>query len=231
MIMNVFTKRWNSLFGKSPSNEKHTELKGKNLDEVTFVVLDLETSGLHVVKDKVLSFGGIKVVKGSLHVSDSLEKVFKQSLTAFPENGESVKIHGLLKKDTSMGEEKGEGLKEVVDFIGDDIVVGHHVEFDWLMLNKVLEKYQGKRLGNLKLDTAKLAAKLDQGAFGNNYSGKEFGLDELCRRYGIEPFDRHTAAGDAFITAQLLIKLIQLAQMKGLLTVGQLMEKKRMGLI
>jgi DNA polymerase-3 subunit epsilon len=223
-------ERWKKLFGIESRDESGEDLRPKLINEATFVVIDLETSGLDVARDKVLSFGGIKVINGSVEVAQSMEMVFRQSLNTLPQNNESIKVHGLLKRDTEKGREKGKGVEEVLEFIGKDILVGHHVDFDYLMLQKVMEKYLGKKLSNPRLDTAALAARIEHGAFGKNYTNGDYTLDKLCERYRIEPFDRHTAAGDAFITAQLLTKLLSIADRKGIKTIGQLLERKRTGL-
>jgi DNA polymerase III subunit epsilon len=49
-----------------------------------------------------------------------------------------------------------------------------------------------------------------------------YSLDRLCEKYQIELDDRHTAPGDAFLTAQLLLKLLKLAEKKGIKTFGEL---------
>lgn len=47
-------------------------------------------------------------------------------------------------------------------------------------------------------------------------------LDELCHRFGVAPHDRHTAMGDAFLTGQVLLKLLGRASRGGLRTIEQL---------
>jgi DNA polymerase-3 subunit epsilon len=228
--MGSISRHFKSLFRDTAAQKASRELKSKKITDVAFVVIDLETSGLDISRDKVLSFGGIKIENRSVIVSSSMEKVFKQSSEVLPGNVESATIHGLLGKDTAGGEDKRLGIKEVVEFIGDGIIVGHHISFDLLMLKKVTHKYLNKTLTNLSLDTAHLAARLEQGAFADTYIQGQYGLDQLCERYNLEPFDRHTAAGDAFLTAQLLIKLLDLADRKGIQTLGQLLEKRKSGL-
>jgi DNA polymerase-3 subunit epsilon len=51
---------------------------------------------------------------------------------------------------------------------------------------------------------------------------EDFSLDSLCGRFGIEAHDRHTAGGDAFITAQIFIRLLRLARKAGRNTLGAL---------
>ena len=51
-----------------------------------------------------------------------------------------------------------------------------------------------------------------------------FSLDHLCQRFGVVPHDRHTAAGDAFITAQVFQRLLRLARKAGRDTLGALAE-------
>lgn len=218
------------MFRDAATQKASRELRSKKITDASFVVIDLETSGLDISRDKVLSFGGIKVENRSIIVASSMEKVFKQSSESLPGNGESATIHGLLGKDTSGGEDKHLGIRDVVEFIGTDIIVGHHISFDLLMLKKVTIKYLNKALPNLSVDTAHLAARLEQGAFASTIRQGQYGLDQLCQKYGIEPFDRHTAPGDAFLTAQLFLKLLDLAGKMGIQTVGQLLGKRKSGL-
>jgi DNA polymerase-3 subunit epsilon len=70
-----------------------------------------------------------------------------------------------------------------------------------------------------------LAIRLEHGPHADRTQIKreDYTLDALCARYGIIPEDRHTAAGDAFLTAQVLLKLLALAKQKGIKDFGQLM--------
>lgn len=66
---------------------------------------------------------------------------------------------------------------------------------------------------------------MEVGKFYNPHAiaSQDYSLDKLCERYGISLDDRHTAAGDALLTAQLLIKLLKVADKKGIKTFGDLM--------
>ena len=48
------------------------------------------------------------------------------------------------------------------------------------------------------------------GAFAGRPPIRQFTLDALCEMFGVIPHDRHTAAGDAFITAQIFLRLVRL---------------------
>jgi DNA polymerase-3 subunit epsilon len=62
------------------------------------------------------------------------------------------------------------------------------------------------------------------GAFEGEERIREFTLDSLCTRFGIIPHDRHTAGGDAFITAQIFQRLLRLAARHGRDQLGALCE-------
>jgi DNA polymerase III epsilon subunit-like protein len=51
-----------------------------------------------------------------------------------------------------------------------------------------------------------------------------YSLDALCRRFDVAPYDRHTAPGDAFLTAQVFLHLLRLAERAGRDTLGALCE-------
>ena len=62
------------------------------------------------------------------------------------------------------------------------------------------------------------------GAFAGRPAIRRFTLDALCDLFGVIPHDRHTASGDAFITAQVFLRLIRLASRHGRNTLGRLSE-------
>ena len=62
------------------------------------------------------------------------------------------------------------------------------------------------------------------GAFRGRDAICDFSLDGLCGMFGVIPHDRHTAAGDAFMTAEVFLRLLRLASRSGRTTLGKLME-------
>jgi DNA polymerase-3 subunit epsilon len=55
----------------------------------------------------------------------------------------------------------------------------------------------------------------DAGAFSDMRMAEGFSLDALCETFGIVPHDRHTAGGDAFLTAQIFLRLLRPAAAAG----------------
>jgi DNA polymerase-3 subunit epsilon len=69
---------------------------------------------------------------------------------------------------------------------------------------------------NRSLDTMDLTLHLERAAaFAGRPPIRRFTLDSLCEMFGVIPHDRHTASGDAFITAQVFLRLVRLAQRFG----------------
>ncbi len=62
---------------------------------------------------------------------------------------------------------------------------------------------------NQSLDVMGLALLLEQdGAFEGEPSIRDLSLDALCARFGVKPYGRHTASGDAFLTAQVFLRIL-----------------------
>jgi len=64
----------------------------------------------------------------------------------------------------------------------------------------------------------------NEGAFANMRMAEGFSLDGLCEMFGVAPHDRHTAGGDAFITAQIFLRLLRAARRTGRVTLDGLCE-------
>ena len=162
-----------------------------------FVVLSTETTGLSLEKDVILSFGSFGIIKNSIIIGDSFETVIAQ-YKFFHENGISNEftIETKMKK---MGE--AEAIQSLVEFIGNSVLVGHHIDFDVEMINVALERLGCGRLKNEALDIDVMHRKL------LDINNKQFSLDELCTIYKIPVSDRNSSSEDAYKIALLFLKL------------------------
>ena len=78
---------------------------------------------------------------------------------------------------------------------------------------------------NASLDTMELALHLERdGAFAGRDAIQDFSLDALCALFNIIPHDRHTAPGDAFITALVFQRLLRLSEKHQRTTLARLLE-------
>ena len=194
------------------------------VEDLKFVVFDTETTGLDLINAKLLSFGGVAVSNGTIDLADSLEIIFQQQNISVKETAD---IHGILKSHTEKGVSTATALHQVIEFIGNSIMVGHHIEFDKRMLEKTLQyQFPGAKLKNKVIDTAELALRLEHFNDDYVYKTKDYTLDALCQRYDLSPDDRHTAAGDAFITSKLFVKLLGRCQARKILTYKDLVKRK-----
>ncbi|MDF2156291.1 3'-5' exonuclease [Algoriphagus sp. CAU 1675] len=191
----------------------------RSLDQLNFVVLDTETTGLNPEEDFILSFGAVKIEKGKILVHTACEWY----PTSPKSGGETAKIHGLVSREEEI--ELEVFVKKLLPYLDQSILVGHHLGFDLQMLKKACKPFGLEKFPNPVLDTMNFAVRLEYGPQidWHRIKKEEYSLDSLCERYGIAKDDRHTAAGDAFLTAQLLLKLLKVAESKGIENFGQLM--------
>jgi DNA polymerase-3 subunit epsilon len=199
--------------------------KDIELEKIRFVAFDTETTGLQITKDRILSIGAVSVFRNSIDVADSLETYLEQEEF----NKDSVAIHGLLKQGNFIKLSEKEAIIQFLDFIKDAVLVAHHTAFDLAMINECLKRQGLPRLKNKTLDTGILFKKTKQ----HEPKEKPYSLDELCTIFHVPKHDRHTASGDAFITALLFIKMIsQLKKANKNLTLKDLLfVKPKHGLI
>lgn len=170
----------------------------KSILNTRFVIFDTETTGLDTSLDKILSIGAIGVKNNIIDVADSLEIYLKQE--AF--NAGTVEIHGILKEGSLTKISEAEAIEAFINYIGNSVLIAHHTAFDIDMINNALKRLHLKKLKNKTIDTGILYKKLE-GKKDNHFS-----LDVLCKELNIPQHDRHTASGDAYITAQLFLKIV-----------------------
>jgi len=171
-----------------------------------FVIFDQETTGLNPEKDQIISIGAVAVVEGDIALDDVFEAVLRVTTAT-----SAVVVHGITPDQSRHGEAEEMAVGAFLDYIGTAVLVGHHVGFDRSILRAAAKKL-GRPVPNPALDTMRIALALaDRGALE---LGAEdgFELDALCQHFGIVPHDRHTSPGDAFLTAQIFVRLQRLCQ-------------------
>jgi DNA polymerase-3 subunit epsilon len=219
---------WWDIFGKNVEKAEFVEaflLKNqrpiptiRNIDQLEFTVFDTETTGLSIKEDYILSFGGVKIRNAAIQIDTVLE-LYPNS----PKSGKkTAAIHGLIQRGNQIPIR--DFAEQSLAYFDNSILVAHHIGFDAEMVQKACKPFGLERLPNPMIDTMTLAIRLELGphADRSQVHPEEYGLDALCHRYQIRTEDRHTAAGDAFLTAQLLLKLLKIANAKGIRNFGEL---------
>jgi len=181
------------------------------IDEVRFVVLDCETTGLNPQSDRIITIGAVAVKSGEIHLDDSFEALLK-----IARNTSAVTVHGVTRDESRSGMGEPEALERFLEYLKDGVIVGHHIGHDIASLDAGYQRHWSFQLSNRWLDTMYLALHLQHaGAFSGRRAVKEFTLDALCDLFGIAPHGRHTASGDAYLTAEVFLRLRALAMRHG----------------
>ncbi|WP_462321040.1 3'-5' exonuclease [Halochromatium sp.] len=189
------------------------------LDQVRFCVLDCETTGLDPQRHRIVSMGAVGVIAGEIDLSDTLELLLRVRF-----NTASTLVHGITRSATRDALDEPDALAALLEYLGDGVIVGHHISHDLRMIDAALARHAPDRLRNRHLDTGELMGHLlDRAAFGADAELRDYSLDGLCRFFGILPYDRHTAPGDAFLTAGILLRQLRAATRSGCRRLGDLL--------
>ena len=182
-----------------------------------WVVVDCETSGLDIARDRLLSVGAVAVREGRVELADAFEARVRQDRPSAPEN---IVIHGIGgDAQVLQGRELDLVVREFTGYLDEGVPVAFHAAFDAGILRR-----HGVKPRAPWLDLAGLAPALYP-ALGR----KDSSLDHWLAAFGIPAQARHDALGDAFATAQLLLVLLNEAKRQRLDTVEALMKTERAG--
>lgn len=179
-------------------------LSEQPLRQQRWVVLDLETSGLNMNRDHVLSIGAIVIEDGAIDFGQQFERTLQR-----PDHKVSpaVLLHGLAPSAIAAGSEPVEALLDFMEFVGPSPILGFHAPFDQHMLGRALRDSLDYRLQHPFLDVAEIAPML----FGQA-GPRQSGLDDWTRFFGLHAEQRHNASADALVTAELALILFSHAR-------------------
>ena len=197
--------------------DQRPELDQRPLSELTYTVFDTETTGLDPQGgDEILSIGAVRIVNGRILREESYDQLIDPQ-RRIPE--ESIRIHGILPEMVSDQPTIDKALPSFSQFTEDTVLVAHNAAFDMRML-QLKEDLSGVRFSNPVLDTMLLSAVVQPGQ-------KNHDMEGIAVRLGISIVGRHTALGDALVTAEIFLKLLPLLQKQGIMTLGQARQASR----
>jgi len=187
------------------------------IEETRFVVLDTETTGFDYENDRILCIGALVLQNNKISVQDSFEVYIQQDHY----DKSTAQIHGILKDFVLKRPNELEALQQFLAYLGDSIIIAHHTVFDVTMINKALERNDLPALTNKTLDTAHLYKKtlIKSHLFERK---DHYTLDDLADKFDISKKDRHTALGDAYITAIAFLKIVKKLNEKKATNLNQL---------
>ena len=177
------------------------------IDECRFVVLDTETTGMDPEKDRVVSVGAVRVVQGRVRLGEAFSELVNpgRDIPAV-----AVKVHGITPDKIAQARHGAQVFEDFLGFLGRDILVAHYAKFDLHFINRVMRGRYGFPLQNLVLDTVLMcqAVVLASDPYGISRHQKACRLEALAGRFGIAAPERHTALGDALITAMVFQRML-----------------------
>jgi DNA polymerase III subunit epsilon len=174
---------------------------GRPWREAEFCVVDLETTGLDLRRDSIVSFGAVCVVGGRVQAGQAVYQVVRpEAQISVP----AVRIHGLRPADLAGAPPAAAALPILAGLLDGRILVAHAAWIEQAFLSRALRPL-GIRLAGPVIDTAALtrAAGLARGV----PAGQEPALEATAVTAGLQPHEPHNALGDALTTAELLLVL------------------------
>ena len=199
------------LFRASPQT---SGLGERRLAELSYTVFDTETTGLAPADgDEIIQVGATRIVAGKLRREESFEQLVNPC-RAIPAAG--IPIHGITQEMVVGQPTIAVVLPAFHAFAQDTVLVAHNAAFDMRFL-QLKEGASGVAFDQPVLDTLLLSAVVHP----NQASHR---LEDIAARFDVTVLGRHTALGDAMVTAEVFLKMIPLLAERGIHTLAQARE-------
>ncbi|MDR3393925.1 MAG: 3'-5' exonuclease [Parasulfuritortus sp.] len=169
-----------------------------------YVVVDVESTGLDLTRDRLIAIGAVAVIGGRIDLTDSFEVVLRQDTVSSKDN---ILIHGIGGEAQREGMPPAEALAAFLGYLGKSPLVAFHVTFDETMIRRAMREYLGLDFKHPWLDLAYLMPSLLPEK-ARHYRA----LDDWAGHFHIANYARHSALADALATAQLLLAALPLAK-------------------
>jgi DNA polymerase-3 subunit epsilon len=195
------------------------ESLNRSLADTRCVVLDVESTGLDLARDRLIAIGACAVAGGRVRLGDSFEVVLRQDRASAKDN---ILVHGIGGQRQRAGIDPVEALLRFLEYLGKSPLVAYHVAFDQTMIRRAMKDHLGHRFDHPWVDLAYVMPGLMP-----EYARKYRALDHWTRHFHIGNHARHSALADALATAQLLLVALPMAARAGMGRYVQLQELEK----
>ena len=170
----------------------------------TYVVFDLETTGLSPVNDRIIEIGAVKIT--GRKITDRFS-AFVNPLIPIPFNIEQ--LTGITDAMVENADTVEKVLPEFLEFCGDAVMVAHNAGFDVGFIKEKARTVLGREFNCTVADTVALARALLP-------SLGKFTLDHVAKALGVPPFNHHRAVDDAQACADIFLALVNKLTARGI---------------
>ncbi len=178
------------------------------LDELRFLAIDFETSGLNVHKDKILSIGMVEFTVDQIEIATSQEVLIDNGEYVKPETAE---INGLTPQALAQGVSLEQGMELFLERARGKVILAHSCNIEKSFIEAFLEQhYQLDVFPAYFIDTLHIEKRFSYA--GKTGSHKSYQLNDIRRHYKLPNYLEHSAASDAFSCAELF--LVQFKKLK-----------------
>jgi DNA polymerase-3 subunit epsilon len=186
----------------------------RKLTDLAYTVFDTETTGLDPsAGDEIIQVGAVRIVNGRMLRQENFDQLMDPRIPLKPEG---IPIHGIT-EDMVRGQPTIDAvLPAFHEFCAETVLVAHNAAFDMRFL-QIKEQSTGVRFQQPVLDTLLLSAVIHP-------SQESHKLESIADRLGINVIGRHTALGDAFVTAEVFLKMIGLLNEMGIRTLREALD-------
>jgi len=196
------------------ASEPAREWAERRLVDLSYTVFDTETTGLQPSQgDEIIQIGAARIVNGKLRRQECFEQLVDPQR---PIPAASIPIHGIRPEMVAGQPTLPQVLPAFHAFAQDSVLVAHNAAFDMRFL-QLKEAATGVVFDQPVLDTLLLSAVVHP-------NQESHGLEAIAERLDVPVMGRHTALGDAMVTAEVFLKLIPLLAEVGIHTLGQARE-------
>jgi len=177
------------------------------LSQLPLVSLDLETTGLQPARDRIVQIGAVTIEDTAQHFDMRINP-------GVPIPATSTAIHGLSAADVADAPAFPLALPNLRDFVNGRVILGYNIGFDLAVLSAEAKRHGLEWNWPGALCLRQLAAIL----IGRESLLMIADLEGLARHFGVPIIDRHTAHGDALISAAIFQKMLPVLADKSIIT-------------
>jgi DNA polymerase III subunit epsilon len=180
------------------------ETESRPLNELEFVVVDVEAIASRSVPARIIEIGALRVRGG--HIVDEFQTLTNPEAPLPPF---IASLTGISNNMLERAPRFSEIVHDWLNFAGHGVLVAHNATFDLPLLNQEIARvFPGHRMRNPEICTVQLSRRMQPNLDGHS-------LDALADHFGFEITDRHRASGDALATAKILLRLLDELEIHG----------------